>query len=53
MLHRQRRIQIWVGVVMVLYFTVYFLVLTRIVEQNEYNPYQGRAHDANGIPYGQ
>jgi hypothetical protein len=53
MLDRKYRIRIWVGLFMALYFTVYFLMLTHIVEQNRMNPYHGTAHDANGIPIGQ
>lgn len=48
-LPRKQRIQIWVGVVMFLYFAVYFLLLVHQVEWNKANPYQGPAHDANGV----
>ena len=37
---------------MVLYFVVNFFLITNVVEQNRFDPYQGRAHDANGIPVG-
>lgn len=49
---QRRRRYVTVGLFMVLYFTVYFLMLTRIVEEIRFSPYQGGAHDANGIPIG-
>jgi hypothetical protein len=49
---QRRRRYITVGIFMALYFTFYFLMLTRVVEEIQFNPYQGASHDANGIPIG-
>ena len=52
MLARQHRIRIFVSIGLFLYFTVFFLLIAHVVEWNQFHPYQGRAHDSNGIPIG-
>lgn len=39
----------WIYVFLILYFCVFFWLISSAVEDNKWNPYQGVAHDRNNI----
>lgn len=41
---------VYLAIGLLIYFCIFFLLLTNAVEDNRWHPYQGTAHDQSGIP---
>jgi hypothetical protein len=46
----ERRRAIYISIGLFIYFCICFLMLVHAVEENKVHPWQGSAHDQNGMP---